>query len=271
MRIAGARSSSAATGSGVGQGGVRRGGEAVEVLDVRAQQVGGAGEVLGHARPELGLEQRQHVLPDPRAGEAGVVVGRVGPPGDVLSPAGLLGLRAGEAEQRPAEDPERAAHAGQRASAAAAGQPEQDGLGLVVEGVPEQHRRGAEPVGDLLEDGVPGLPRRRLETLPVGLDADPDRRGLVGAEGGHLADDAGGHLGRRIVQAVVDGDADDRPGLLAGLEDGRGEQGEGVGATGAGDQDGRGAGVAEGEVPSYGEPGGRDGGVGTRSRGDSAA
>src|SRR6478672_5404710 len=60
-------------GKGIREHGVRRVGEVVEVLDVRAQQVGRAGEVLGDARAQLGLEQGQHVATDPGPGEARVL------------------------------------------------------------------------------------------------------------------------------------------------------------------------------------------------------
>ena len=165
--------------------------------------------------------------------------------------------------------PNDAAHAGQRPGTAAPGEPEEHGLGLVVEGVAEQHRVRAVAVGDLLQDGVAGLPGGGLEALALGLDPYPDRRGLVGAQRGHLPDDVGGHLGRRLVQAVVDGDAHDRPGTVASLEHGSGQQREGVGTAGARDQDRRGAGVgrrAGGERAAYGDPGGGDGGVGTHDR-----
>ena len=75
-------------------------------------------------------------------------------------------------------------------------------------------------------------PRRRR------LDGDPGTDGLVGAERGHLGDDRRRPVGRALLEAVVDGRADHLPGVLAGLEDGRGEQGEGVGAAGAGHQHG---------------------------------
>ena len=88
-------------GQRVREDGVRRVGEVVEVLDVRAQQVGRAGEVL-RRRPDPARvsSSGQHVAADPGPGEARVLVGRVGPPADVLGAAGLLGLGAGEVEQR---------------------------------------------------------------------------------------------------------------------------------------------------------------------------
>ena len=69
------------------------------------------------------------------------------------------------------EHVEAAAHPRQRAPARAAGQPEQHRLGLVVEGVAEQHRRPRRgPGGDLLEHGVPRLPGGGLGTEPGGVD-----------------------------------------------------------------------------------------------------
>jgi hypothetical protein len=47
-----------------------------------------------------------------------------------------------------------ARHPGQRTGAGAAGQAEQDGLGLVVEGVAEQDHRRAQPVGGRVQGGV---------------------------------------------------------------------------------------------------------------------
>ena len=61
-------SRSAATGSGSGEDGVRRVGEVVEVLDVRAQQVGGAGQVLGDARTSSVSSSGQHRRGGPATG-----------------------------------------------------------------------------------------------------------------------------------------------------------------------------------------------------------
>ena len=48
-------------------------------------------------------------------------------------------------------------HAGQRAGAGAAGEPEQHGLGLVVAGVAEQHGGGAVALGGGVQRGVAGV------------------------------------------------------------------------------------------------------------------
>ena len=88
----------------------------------------------------------------PGAQEPLVAVVRVLPPGDALGAAGGLGLRAGQVEQGPLEQRaarllELAAHALHRARPRPLGQPEQHGLGLVVEGVAQQHPVGAEVLG----------------------------------------------------------------------------------------------------------------------------
>ena len=269
MRTAGARSSSASTGSGSGRSAYAVSARWSRCSTSARRRSAVRPRAVDDARPELALEERQHGVADPRPREPRVVVGGVGPPGDVLGAAGLLGLGAGQVEQGAAEHAEDAAHAGQRPGPASPGEAEEHRLGLVVEGVAEQHRVRAVAVGDLLQDGVAGLPGGGLEALALGLDPYPDRRGLVGAQRGHLPDDARGHLGRRLVQAVVDGHAHDRPGTGASLEHGSGQQREGVGTAGARDQDRCGAGVgwrAGGERAAYGDPGGGDGGVGTHDR-----
>ena len=127
----------------------------------------------------------------------------------------------GEVEQRPREEPSNdAPHPLQRPAAGAPGQPEQHGLGLVVEGVPEQHdarRRSARRAGRARRTSPrappPRCPPARGRRSP-GSDA-----GLVDAQRGHLRDDPVGVLGRALLQPVVDGDADDPPGARARLED----------------------------------------------------
>ena len=64
------------------------------------------------------------------------------------------------------------AHPGDRPSAGAAGQPEQDGLGLVVQRVAQEHQLGADPLGGL---GQGGVARLRVPRPPVPSRA-PRRR-----------------------------------------------------------------------------------------------
>ena len=73
------------------------------------------------------------------------------------------------------------AHAGEGPAAGAASQPQQHGLGLVVEGVPEQHQGGAEVLGHLVEHRVASLPRGRLEPATAALDGDPDAEAVSSA------------------------------------------------------------------------------------------
>ena len=70
----------------------------------------------------------------------GSLVVRVGPDLDPLRLARGDGVRSREVEQRPPVVLEGPPHPGQRPSTGATGQPEQHRLGLVVAGVPEQHR-----------------------------------------------------------------------------------------------------------------------------------
>ena len=102
---------------------------------------------------------------------ARVGVVRVVPRPPARGRAGGPGGRAAHAEQRPQPRRVPAAHPGERARAGPAAQPEQHGLGLVVEGVAEQHRR-------------------------VRVRAGGAQRGVAGAPGGGLGPARPGHLDR---------------------------------------------------------------------------
>ena len=166
----------------------------VEGVGVLAQLVGGAGQGGGDPGPELVLEHRQHPVPHPDPGEPRVVVVRVVPALDALGPAGGLGLRRGSRRAAGGGSAsKRAAHPGERPAARAAGQPEQHGLGLVVEGVAEQHdarRRSAAATS--AEHGVPRLAGRRLGPLAAGRRRSTRTATVSSApERGHLRDDRG--------------------------------------------------------------------------------
>ena len=107
--------------------------------------------------PELGLEHGQHPLAHAHAGEGGIGVVRVVPRRESGVEAGLPGGRATDAEQRPRVPARAGGHAGEARGARAAGEPEQHGLGLVVERVAEQHERGSGLGGDRVERGVAGV------------------------------------------------------------------------------------------------------------------
>ena len=98
--------------------------------------------------PERRLQHRQHLCADPdpreRAGPrcAGPATARGPEPG---RPPRCRARRTSSSGRR--SSPSTGRHAGQRPGAGAAGQPEQHGLGLVVEGVAEQDDVGAEPLG----------------------------------------------------------------------------------------------------------------------------
>jgi hypothetical protein len=164
---------------------------------------------------------------------------------------------------------EAAPHARQRAPAGAAGQAEQHGLGLVVEGVAEQHDDRAEVLDHLVEHGVPRLPRGRLRPTTAPGHLHPGRRGLVGAQRRHLLDHVGGVRGGVLLEAVVDGHADHAVAQLAALEDRGRQQCQRVRSAGAGHehrrvrrQDATGLlGDELGQRPAYGDPDGGEGRV----------
>ena len=190
---------------------------------------------------------------------------RVLPDPEPLDLAGGHGVGVGDVEERTAVGLEGPAHAGERAAAGAAGQAEQHGLGLVVAGVTEQDDVGVEALADLLEDGVAGGAGGRLGAEPGRLDPGPGADGLVDAERGELRDDGVGAGVGALLEAVVDGRADDVPALVAALEDrGRGER-ERVGAAAAGDDEPR-ARVEVGEPAAYGVTHRRDGGMQAHDR-----
>jgi len=111
---------------------------------------------------ELLFEQGQDALAHPHAGEAIVVVVGVVPRLEVLIVAGLLQRGPAHLEQRPAVEASDGGHARDAEGAAAAREPEQHGLGLVVERMAEQHGGGTELDGGDLERCVSGRARRGL-------------------------------------------------------------------------------------------------------------
>ena len=115
-----------------------------------------------------------------------------------LDPAGRHGVDPAYAEQRAREDAEGRAHPLQRPPSRAAGQAEEDGLGLVVQRVPEQHDADRQAGGDLLQDGVPRLAGRGLRSQSRGrVDPDAGGDGLVDAQRRELGDHPVRLVGRR--------------------------------------------------------------------------
>ena len=103
--------------------------------------------------------------------------------------------------------------------------------------MPEQHLVGIEPGGQLGEHVVARLPGGSLRAHSLCRHRDGRGDRLVDAEGAHLVGDPGGVVCRAVLELVVDGHPDDPHRLRARLEDGGGEQGQRVGAAGAGDED----------------------------------
>ncbi len=140
-----------------------------------------------------------------------------------------------DTQQRSQVAPIGRAHARDRTRARAAPEAEQDGLGLVVEGVPQQ-QAGAEGRRSGVEGGVASRAGCGLRAA-VGAHRDAQCLHWVQAQ---LVTDRGdprGVLGRTGLQAVID---DDQTGLKPEprcFEGGRCGQREGVSTAGAGDED----------------------------------
>lgn len=126
-------------------------------------------------------------------------------------------------------------HAGERADAGAAGEAEEDRLGLVVAGVAEEDGGGAVAFGGGVQRGVAGVAGGGLGAA---LASDVHGDGLDGVEvhGGEPGDDLGGAETGSRLEVVVDGDAAGPDGEFAGLEREGGGERHGVGAAGAGDE-----------------------------------
>ena len=194
-----------------------------------------------HPGPELGLEQRQHGVPDADPGERRVGVVRVLPDLEALDLAGRHGVGAGDVEQRPPVARRRPG-----ACRRASGRPS-PGRAPAARSPPGRRGcaraapRRADRSATCVEHGVPrvagppppGPVRRRRRATRT---AQRSRRRRAPAICGRRPR---GALGRARLQPVVDVAADDaasrpaRPRTTVG-----GEQGQRVGAAGAGDHDG---------------------------------
>jgi hypothetical protein len=138
--------------------------ELVEGVRVGTQLPGGARQRRGNARSECRLQGGQRRAAHPGAGERRVGVGGVGHGVEAERRAGGAGRLARQVEQRAAEAVPAPRHAGQRPCARSPGEAEQDRLGLVVAGVPEQHHGRPRPSGGGVQRGEAGVPRGALRT-----------------------------------------------------------------------------------------------------------
>ena len=190
---------------------------------------------------------------------------------DALGPAGRLGLGAGHVEQRPAEDASKARRipASDRPPDPRA-RPSSTVSAWSSRVWPSSTTlapsAGPRPRSS---DGVPGLPGGRLG--PDGrrrVDARPGPSTVSSAPRPAIwATTPRGALGRAVLQPVVDGRRR-RPASRRSRASNtvRGEQGQRVGAAGAGDEHRLAAGVGgAGERAPYGEADRGDGGVRTGS------
>ncbi len=170
------------------------------------------------------------------AGVRRVGVVRVVPDRQGLDHAGLAGgLPVDLEEGAPvtAVSPRDRGHAREGADAGAAGEAQQDGLGLVVAGVAEQDGGGAVAGRGGVQGGVACVAGGGFGAARA-ADADGDGLDGVQPQFAQAQDDLFGAQVGAVLQAVVDGDAagpDAEPGGFEG--EGGGER-HGVGAAGAG-------------------------------------
>ncbi len=164
-------------------------------------------------------------------------------------PCGRSAGRAGGRGAGNGRRPRDRGHAGQGSDAGAAGEAEQDRLGLVVAGVAEQDGGGAVALGGGVQGGVAGVPGGGFRTA-VAADGDGDRLDGVQTEFAQPGGDLGGaQVGARL-EAVVDGHAAGGAGRPGGFEGEGGGERHGVGAAGAGHEDERGGGPLVGRGPA---------------------
>ncbi len=125
------------------------------------------------------------------------------------------------------------------------GEPEQDGLRLVVEGVGEEQRAGSGLPERVVERGVAGGAGGGLGARCARVDPHArhdDRREAEGARG---VGGPGGDRRGSVLQPVVDDDGTRGHARAGALEGGGRGEGERVGAAGEGDEDGSGRGRVE--------------------------
>ena len=187
----GARDTGVGGGGRVGRGegvGEECGACGVERCGVLAQVGRGAGECPRDARSQLALQHRQHVGAHAAAQRvAGLArVGRVVPRVEAERLAHRERVLAPDAEQGPAQPSAHRGHTRQGTPAGAPGEAEQDRLGLVVEGVAEQHGGGPGLVRRPFQRGVPrgacgGLGPTRAEHLHAHDEhgVEPERAALL--------------------------------------------------------------------------------------------
>ncbi len=244
----------------VAQGGQHGARLVLEVVRVLAQHLRAAGERRGDTGAQLVLEGAQEPAgPDPR--ERRVLVVRVAPRLDLVCDAGGLGLGPAQRDERPHEQPAPARHTGEGPRTGPAGQPQEHLFGLVVAGVPDEHRGGTEALGRVLQRPVASRPRGTLRSRAVPRDAHRPDVDRVQAEVPALLGRRLGDLLRTRLEPMVD----DQPGRLDPplrcLEPHRARERQRVRATAAPDQH-DGALRQEGQLGAH-----RETGRGDRRRG----
>ncbi len=226
----------AVTGRGPRQRALRH---AAHVARLLGDQVRRPRERLAHARIEALLQVRQELVPHAVARVGRIGVRLVLAPGETALREVREHLAARDREQRAQQVAAREPHAGETGRTAAAQQPQQQRLGLVVPGVRDGDRHGALVVLDPAQEGVALAARRLLEAALLGARALADAAAPGAqrhAERGAQLVTEGGVVGGAGPQAVVEVRGDELEAAAAAERRERVQERHGVGAAGEGDE-----------------------------------
>ncbi len=132
---------------------------------------------------------------------------------EVLDVADLQGVRAAQAQEGPEQQAAGRPHAREGSRPGAAGQAQQDLFGLVVQGVAEQDRRGSLVPGRSFQRCVACIPCGSLRAHPGTVDGHGPEVHRGEAQFLQYLDGGGSHLGRALLQLVVNHHGADRQGV----------------------------------------------------------
>ena len=182
--------------------------QCVEIVGVSAHLSGGPGQRLGHAGAQRGLQHRHHLVADPDPGEPAIGIVRVIPHRESQRRTRRARHAAPHRQQRAAITAPPGGHARQGPGARPAGQPEQDRLRLIVEGVAEQHHRRARTQGRGVQGRIAGRTGGRLRppvrAVPRHRDGNAFHR--IEPQTGERRRYGPSALSRTRLQAVINGD-----------------------------------------------------------------
>ena len=182
------------------------------------QRFTGAGQMTRTRRDARGGEarrfQRGTNLPQADTGEAWIGIHRIFVPGDVAGREELAQLVACQAEQGADQREVReaghgiggnGAHCRKAVEAAAAGQTQEKGFGLIVLGVGDVEERDLPCAAPFAHEAIARLARRGFN-IGFGFCALPRKHGAIEPERFGLGFHIGGMVPRTLCEAVIDGE-----------------------------------------------------------------